>query len=109
MLLESMSGFGAVTVAQPDDDGWTPLHYAAWYGHVAVVRYLLSCGAPLNARSPNQTCVPSLLFSASLSRSPVFKRFSLLHTPSSRSFFVSLSLELCLLLLLLLLLSALVN
>jgi ankyrin repeat protein len=34
-------------------DGWTPLHYAATGGSAAIVKLLLSKGAPLEARSPN--------------------------------------------------------
>jgi ankyrin repeat protein len=34
-------------------DGWSPLHYAATGGSVAIVKLLLSKGAPLEARSPN--------------------------------------------------------
>ena len=34
-------------------DGWSPLHYAATGGNVAIVKLLLSKGAALEARSPN--------------------------------------------------------
>ena len=34
-------------------DGWSPLHYAATGGSAAIVKLLLSRGAPLEARSPN--------------------------------------------------------
>ena len=34
-------------------DGWSPLHYAATGGSAAIVKLLLSKGAPLEARSPN--------------------------------------------------------
>jgi ankyrin repeat protein len=30
-------------------DGWTPLHWAAVYGHVDAVRYLVDKGANINA------------------------------------------------------------
>ncbi len=35
----------------PDQDGCTPLHYAAYFGHVEAARYLLSIGADPAARS----------------------------------------------------------
>ena len=41
--------------AQIDGVGWTPLIYAATGGHDAVVTYLLSEGAAMNATSPNGT------------------------------------------------------
>ena len=37
-----------------DKDGSTPLHGAAWKGHVAVVSLLLDAGADANARNQNE-------------------------------------------------------
>lgn len=39
--------------ASVQKDGWSPLHYAATGGSAAIVKMLLSKGAPLEARSPN--------------------------------------------------------
>ncbi|MEK6322651.1 MAG: ankyrin repeat domain-containing protein [Acidobacteriota bacterium] len=36
-----------------DSDGSTPLHCAAWKGHQAVVAFLLSVGADVNAQNNN--------------------------------------------------------
>src|SRR5262245_49362969 len=36
-----------------DDDGWTPLHLAAYFGHCRVAKALLTHGADVNARSKN--------------------------------------------------------
>ena len=33
-----------------DKDGWTPLHWAARKGHLAIAKLLMSYGADLNAR-----------------------------------------------------------
>ncbi len=41
--------------AEVNRSGWTPLHYAATNGHVAVVRYLLDEHAYIDAQSPNRT------------------------------------------------------
>jgi cytohesin len=32
-------------VDMPDDGGYTPLHYAAYFGHLEAARYLISIGA----------------------------------------------------------------
>ena len=50
-LVKTLRGRGAVI----DGAGWTPLIYAATGGHDAVVTYLLSEGANVNALSPNGT------------------------------------------------------
>ncbi len=41
--------------AQLDQPGWTPLHYAAFGGHVRICQYLIAQGAPVNAPAPNGT------------------------------------------------------
>jgi ankyrin repeat protein len=41
--------------ASPVKDGWSPLHYAATGGNVAVIKLLLARGAPIDARSPNRS------------------------------------------------------
>jgi ankyrin repeat protein len=43
----AVAGFG--------DDGWTPLHLAAFFGHAKVVEVLLAHGADVAARSTNPT------------------------------------------------------
>lgn len=35
--------------------GWTPLHYAATYGHDEIVRFLLEENAYIDAEAPNKT------------------------------------------------------
>ncbi len=35
--------------SMPDEQGYTPLHYTAYFGHVDAARYLLSIGADLTA------------------------------------------------------------
>jgi ankyrin repeat protein len=44
------SGAAANTLS---DDGWTPLHLAAFFGHAKIVELLLSHGADVAARSRN--------------------------------------------------------
>jgi ankyrin repeat protein len=41
--------------AEPDKDGWAPLHYAATNGHLEVVQYLLSKEVDVDAQSPSDT------------------------------------------------------
>ena len=43
------------TVNAHSDDGWTPLHLAAFFGHAKVVELLLAHGADTTARSTNPT------------------------------------------------------
>jgi ankyrin repeat protein len=50
---ELLAGDGALVNAR-DKDGSTPLHCAAWKGHVEVAAVLLDAGADLNARSQNE-------------------------------------------------------
>ena len=38
--------------------GGTPLHRAAWHGHVALTRLLVALGAPLNVRDSQYGCSP---------------------------------------------------
>jgi uncharacterized protein len=51
---------GALLAADPtlvnawSDDGFTPLHFAAFFGHPQAVRLLAERGAPLEARSTNE-------------------------------------------------------
>ena len=37
-------------VSCKDNDGWAPIHYAAWYGHVDVATLLLGRGAEVNVK-----------------------------------------------------------
>jgi ankyrin repeat protein len=37
-------------VNSKDKDGWTPLHWAAWNGHLDIVQILLPNGADVNAK-----------------------------------------------------------
>jgi ankyrin repeat protein len=38
-------------VRASDDEGWTPLHWAALYGHAECVGFLIAHGAPVDAQS----------------------------------------------------------
>jgi len=41
--------------AEPEKEGWTPLHYAATSGHLDIVEYLISKEVDVDAHSPNDT------------------------------------------------------
>lgn len=41
--------------AEPEKDGWAPLHYAATNGHLEVVQYLISKEVDVDAHSPSDT------------------------------------------------------
>lgn len=56
----------ASSLNAPDDDGWAPLHYAAWYGHTAAVQLLLDRGANVNV--VNQQNATALHFAAGAGR-----------------------------------------
>jgi ankyrin repeat protein len=45
---------GAHILVAKDDDGWAPIHYSAWYNHLAAVRVLLAAAA---ASSASSSCV----------------------------------------------------
>eukprot|EP00039_Didymoeca_costata_P030820 m.31510 g.31510 ORF g.31510 m.31510 type:complete len:985 (-) comp8327_c0_seq1:1941-4895(-) len=47
------------TPAFPDDDSWTPLHYAAWHGKTAVVRELMRDwqGGPIDTTDNGSTAL----------------------------------------------------
>ncbi|KAL2810045.1 ankyrin repeat-containing domain protein [Aspergillus granulosus] len=66
-----------VDISARDDEGRTPLHYAASYGHVAAIRILVEHGADINAQdeegntplhlmmmngkpAPDDWCIPAL-------------------------------------------------
>ncbi|PSN58644.1 ankyrin, partial [Corynespora cassiicola Philippines] len=44
-------------VDKKDQDGWTPLHWAAWGGHETVVRLLIDHGANIDAKSTERETV----------------------------------------------------
>src|SRR3954452_20510742 len=51
--LSQLLGRDATLASSYGNDGWTPLHLAAFYGHCQIVEALLEAGASLNARSRN--------------------------------------------------------
>jgi ankyrin repeat protein len=51
--VEELTAGNRALATAPSDDGWTPLHLAAFFGKEAVARALMNKGAPVNARSTN--------------------------------------------------------
>lgn len=51
----------AASIAAYSDDGWTPLHFAAYYGNTACLKDLVRRGADLEARARNGTAATPLL------------------------------------------------
>lgn len=63
--------------AEFDHDGWTPLIYAAFEGHIELVERFLALGANVNALAPNGS--NAIMFAARNGHMPVVLR--LLQTP----------------------------
>lgn len=63
--------------AEFDHDGWTPLIYAAFEGHLELVERFLALGANVNALAPNGS--NAIMFAARNGHMPVVQR--LLQTP----------------------------
>lgn len=61
LMLAALNGNLALVKELVDMDaavnkpGWTPLHYAATYGHDEIVRFLLEENAYIDAEAPNKT------------------------------------------------------
>src|ERR1700730_15001303 len=51
--VEGLLGGDAAGINAYSDDGWTPLHLAAFFGHAKITELLLGCGADATARSRN--------------------------------------------------------
>ena len=67
--LEAVLGRGLVDLAATSPDGFTALHYAAFFGHADLVSVLVAAGAPVGAVAANPTRVQPL-HSAVAARSP---------------------------------------
>jgi len=53
-LAGALRDTGAGTLGSTSPDGWTPLHLAAFFGHLDAVEVLLEAGADVRARSANE-------------------------------------------------------
>ncbi len=53
--VQRLLGEAPDAIAGYSEDGWTPLHLAAFFGHAKVVEQLLAHGADVAARSTNPT------------------------------------------------------
>src|SRR3984885_16048593 len=51
--IEELLAANRSLVSKMSEDGWTPLHLAAFFGKQDAARALLNKGAPVNARSTN--------------------------------------------------------
>jgi ankyrin repeat protein len=77
LMLAALKGYFEVckTLIARDADvnkpGWTPLHYAATGGHVAIVQLLLDSNAYIDAASPNEST--PLMMAAKYGSSEVVK------------------------------------
>ena len=52
-IVEKWLGERLELLAARSSDGWTPLHVAAFFGHLELGRYLIDQGASVDARSTN--------------------------------------------------------
>ncbi len=51
--LEAKDGAALKLINTRDDDGWTPLSYAAWYGHAQCCKKLVESGAAITTLNAN--------------------------------------------------------
>jgi ankyrin repeat protein len=58
--VEELAGGDAALIRAFSHDGFTPLHLAAFFGHIPVVEYLLAHGAPVNEVSQNPSALRPL-------------------------------------------------
>ena len=52
-IVAHMATVHSYDIDEKDDAGWTPLHWAAFGGHLTIVRFLVDEGATVNAESVN--------------------------------------------------------
>jgi len=45
--VKELCGKGADLAVKDDDDGWRPLHWAAWHGNLPMVEFLVDAGADI--------------------------------------------------------------
>ena len=54
-VLESVISSDLSCLDKFDNDGWAPIHYSCWYGHVTSVKLLLEIGCDPNLCNKNKT------------------------------------------------------